>query len=490
MTALAASAAAGYSAAAPSLARLERGLMWLIGFSGGFVIIEPAPYEFLIALSGLIFFATGLTLRAAHLPLVLLLIIYVSGYLIGVVPVLDAEGTTVWTAVSCFMSVTTLFFALAMCGDTERRLDLLMKGYLAIAVVVSIFGIITYFHLLPGSDAFMFAQRSKSTFKDPNVLGAFLVLPTVLAVQGMMTGRLRDFVVGGAIAVVLAVELLLAFSRGAWGAFGAAAVVMVFFTWVTGASARERLRIVTFAAAGCGALAVLIAIILSLPQVHGLFEERASLVQSYDSGRFGRFGRHILGAEMSLDNPFGIGPLQFSKFFPEDPHNSFLDSFMAGGWLSGAAYFALIVVTLAIGLRFVFVATPWRHTYIALYASFVALTGESYIIDVQHWRHYFLLMGVLWGLVVAAAARSGPYPQRLSTAEVPGGTPNRRSKSAVSTTLFRASPGENRPWLRSRTSVTIVRDRSERSAARLAHQSGGLGVPSSNLGAPTNNYLK
>ena len=30
---------------------------------------------------------------------------------------------------------------------------------------------------------------------------------------------------------------------------------------------------------------------------------------------------------------------------------------------------------------------------------------------------------------------------------------------------------------------------SERSAARLAHQSGGLGVPSSNLGAPTKNYL-
>src|ERR1700674_105579 len=34
--------------------------------------------------------------------------------------------------------------------------------------------------------------------------------------------------------------------------------------------------------------------------------------------------------------------------------------------------------------------------------------------------------------------------------------------------------------------TTIVRGRSERSAARLAHQSGGLGVPSSNLGAPTN----
>lgn len=34
--------------------------------------------------------------------------------------------------------------------------------------------------------------------------------------------------------------------------------------------------------------------------------------------------------------------------------------------------------------------------------------------------------------------------------------------------------------------VTIVRGVSERSAARLAHLSGGQGVPSSNLGAPTN----
>ena len=30
----------------------------------------------------------------------------------------------------------------------------------------------------------------------------------------------------------------------------------------------------------------------------------------------------------------------------------------------------------------------------------------------------------------------------------------------------------------------------ERSAARLAHQSGGLGVPSSNLGAPTSYMLE
>ncbi len=387
------------------LVRLTRGFMWLIALSGGFVIIEPAPYEFLIAIAMVVFLAAGLVVRPLHVPLIALLMAYNIGYLIGVVPVISLEGTAMWTAVSCFMSITTLFFALALVTDTSSRLDMLLKGYMASAIVVSLFGIVTYFHLLPGSETFIFAMRSKATFKDPNVLGAFLVLPAVLAMQRVMLGGARNVIVGGFCALVVALELLLAFSRGAWGVAAAAVLLTLLFTFLTSSSAKERLRIVVFAAAGLAVVAAVLALALTVPQVQSLFEERASLVQSYDSGRFGRFGRHILGALLALDHPFGIGPLQFSKYFPEDPHNSFLDSFMAGGWLSGAAYFGMVLLTLGIGLRFVFVAAPWRLAYIAVYSSFVALTGESYIIDVQHWRHYFLIMGVVWGLIVAAAAR-------------------------------------------------------------------------------------
>jgi hypothetical protein len=405
LTALALRSAPARFAPGRAITRLQHGLMWLIGAAGGIVVIEPAPYEFVVVLAMVVFLATGMPLRAAHIPLLLLLVAYNIGYLIGVVPVLTEEGTVMWTAVSCFMSVTTLFFALALTEDTERRLDMLLKGYLAVAVAVAVFGILTYFHLLPGSDTFMFASRSRSTFKDPNVLGAFLVLPTVLCLQRTMTGRLRDFLVGSLMTAVLAIELLLAFSRGAWGAFGVAVALMLGLTYLTCGSGRERRRIILIAALGTVVLGALIVVVLSLPQVSGLFEERASLVQSYDAGRLGRFGRHILGAQLALDQPFGIGPLQFSKYFPEDPHNSFLDSFMAGGWISGAAYLALTLVTLTIGMRYVFVRTPWRAAHIALYATFVAEVGESYIIDVQHWRHYFLIMGVLWGLVIAASAR-------------------------------------------------------------------------------------
>jgi hypothetical protein len=130
--------------------------------------------------------------------------------------------------------------------------------------------------------------------------------------------------------------------------------------------------------------------------------ERASLDQSYDSGRYGRFGRYLLGAGLVLEHPLGIGPLQFYRYFTEDPHNSFLNAFVSGGWLSGCAYLALSLVTLAMGARIALLRTPWQPTYHAVYAAYAAIVVESIIIDIDHWRHYFLVLGVLWGLMAAS----------------------------------------------------------------------------------------
>ena len=133
-------------------------------------------------------------------------------------------------------------------------------------------------------------------------------------------------------------------------------------------------------------------------------------MQNYDAGHLGRFGRHILGALMIFDHPLGVGPLQFSKYFPEDPHNSFLDAFMAGGWLGGFTFLALVLVTLCDRLPPRLRAHAWQPTYIAVYAAFVGEVGESYIIDVQHWRHYYLIMGMVWGLLLAGRAARMPGP--------------------------------------------------------------------------------
>jgi hypothetical protein len=407
-------------AAAPLIRRLQLGSLWLIGAISGFVMIEPAPYEFMVMLAALLFIATGVTLRAGHVPLILMLIFYNIGFATSLVPVITLEDTAKWTAVSCFLSLTTLFYAVVLADDTARRADVLLRGYIVCAVITSLIGILAYFKALPNWETFIFALRVRSTFKDPNVFGPFLILPALIVVQRIMFGRLRDMLLNSVVFLIIAAGLLLSFSRGAWGHFAASAVMMVFFTFVTTRSSSQRLRIVLFAIVGLVAIAGFIVALLSIDAVGVLFKERASLTQSYDTGHLGRFGRHILGALMIFDHPLGVGPLQFSKYFPEDPHNSFLDAFMAGGWLGGFTFMALVMVTVAIGFRHVFVRTPWQPTYIAAYSAFLGEVGESYIIDVQHWRHYYLIMGMVWGLLVAGrAARAAESAQRPAYVAAP-----------------------------------------------------------------------
>jgi hypothetical protein len=154
--------------------------------------------------------------------------------------------------------------------------------------------------------------------------------------------------------------------------------------------------------------AALIAVLLSFDSISEMFRQRASLEQSYDEGRFGRFGRHILGAQMALDLPFGIGPLQFHRYFPEDTHNSYLNAFMSGGWLSGICYPALILLTVIFGFRQLFVRVPWQRPYLAIYSAFLGTVGESFVIDTDHWRHFWMMLGAIWGMIAANPSLMSP----------------------------------------------------------------------------------
>jgi len=171
---------------------------------------------------------------------------------------------------------------------------------------------------------------------------------------------------------------------------------------LTSQSRGERSRIVITTVVAILAAVLLLAVLLSFDSIADMFKQRASFDQSYDEGRFGRFGRHILGAQMALDLPFGIGPLQFHKYFPEDTHNSFLNAFMSGGWISGVCYPALVFVTVILGFRHVFVRVPWQRAYLAIFSAFLGIVGESFIIDTDHWRHFWMMLGAMWGMIAAA----------------------------------------------------------------------------------------
>ena len=74
------------AAASPS-SRCALGLLWLIGFAGAFVFIEPSPYEIVGIIAIFLFALTGLTLRPALVPLVAAAASSCNiGYAIAVVP--------------------------------------------------------------------------------------------------------------------------------------------------------------------------------------------------------------------------------------------------------------------------------------------------------------------------------------------------------------------------------------------------------------------
>ena len=388
-----------------SLETLRALLLWLMGFAGAFVFIEPSPYEVLGVLAIAVFAVTGLTLRAALVPLIFLLILLNIGYATAMLQVVDQSKVVTWVLISAYLAVTAIVYAAMLGSNTQARLAWLMRGTLAAGLVAALVAIAAYFHLFGGaSDLFLLYGRARGTFNDPNVLGAFLVLPSLMAFQRMLAGRLSAALGSGSILLVMLTAFLLSFSRAAWGQFAVAALLLMGMTFATSRAPGERMRIVLIAMGGMLVALLLVVALLSISQVADLFRERATLDQTYDLGHLGRFGRYMLGFDLMLERPFGIGALQFSRsYFPEDPHNTFLNTFMSGGWLGGLAYLALTLVTAVRGLRFVFVRTPWQPTYHVVYAAFLGVAGESAIIDIDHWRHYFLILGVLWGLMAATS---------------------------------------------------------------------------------------
>lgn len=396
----------------PGIAAIQRALMWAVGAGGAIVFIEPSPYELMTLASVVFFFATGLRMRPVFIPLLILLFILNMGYTICSAYLMDKKEILNWILTSWYMAITALFFAMVLSENTAERLEYLRRGLIFGALIASLAGIAGYFRLVPGAgyDLFTLYSRARGTFKDPNVLGAYLILPALFLLQGVVTQSARKALRSAVGLGIVSLAVLLSFSRASWGQLIACSAFMLILMYLTTPTQAERRRIVTVTIAAAVFAALLLVVLLSFDSIGGLFKERASFNQTYDSGRFGRFGRHALGFQMALELPLGIGPLQFTKFFPEDTHNSFLNAFMSGGWISGISFPALTFITVIMGFKLIFVRVPWQRTYLAVFAGFLGTFFEAFIIDVDHWRHFWMTLGMMWAMIAAAHA----YGYRMS----------------------------------------------------------------------------
>src|SRR5205085_8548858 len=197
------------------------------------------------------------------------------------IPFMDKPDVANWIATSWYMAFTVIFLAMVISEDTAVRLDMLRRGLIAGGLVAASAGIAGYFHLVPGGDDLLTLYgRARGTFKDPNVLGAFLILPALFSLQSVVSDKLgkafRNVIAFG----IMSLAILLAFSRAAWGGLVLTSAFMLALMVLTSQSRGERSRIVIITLITVFAAVLLLAVLLSFDSVADLFKQRASFDQS------------------------------------------------------------------------------------------------------------------------------------------------------------------------------------------------------------------
>lgn len=376
--------------------RLINPLLFLAVAVSSIVLIEPAPYEGVLALLALICVAGGVMFDRKLVPLIALLALWNLGGLLSLIQVSHDRSAITFVAVSAYLGVSAILFAALFTHDTMRRLEITRTAYVIAAVGATLFGIFTY--AMIGDDSEL-AGRVRGTFKDPNVFGPFLILPLLMLGADLFQ---RGFSLWRTAATsILLIGLLMSFSRGAWLNFTIAALVAGSLMFLTAPSPRVRFRLVAMAIVGLMMLVALIAAALSIDAVGNMFEERAKVTQYYDTGDRGRFTTQLEALDLVLENPNGVGPYQLRHHTGVDPHQVYINAFASYGWLGGAAYLALILSTLLVGFRYALVRAPWGPYLIVTFAAFFGTVVEGMVIDTDHWRHFYLLLGIIWGLSIA-----------------------------------------------------------------------------------------
>ena len=420
------------------LGTLGYGIIWLILAASSIVVIEPAPCDIMAMALLPILFVFGLRIPPGFSVGFFCIVTYVAGNGISGFFATSFVEAFSYLMITAYLSLTFLIFACITYHRPMQSLRVIMSGYLVAAVIAAVFGIVTYFGLIPHSERYLrFGSRAEGLFKDANVFGPFLVAPILYLIARTVDATLGRAMVYLAVVLVLSFGLFLSFSRGAWGNLALAFIIFLGLSLLATHSKWEKSRLMLYGAAAVVLAVVGVAIALSMHKVSALFQVRAELLQSYDTGAQGRFAMQKQAFALATRLPFGLGVGQWEHAFPEDPHNVYLKIIATGGWITGFAYYALVIASVWRGLKFCFTSWAGQLVYIALYAAFVATVLEGAIIDTDHWRHFYLLMGLVWGPSLAIAPEpirrglgAGALAERMGFEPTRGVNPHTLSRRA------------------------------------------------------------
>lgn len=382
-------------------------LTWLTIASGGIVFAEPAPVDVLMMGTILALPVVGLVAFRPILIVVFAVWLVIGALtLLAAVQALDVGRAATHTSISIYLYASFFVIAAFIAYDPKRNVPLIMGGYVCAALIAGAAGIIGFFELLPDAQAvFTKFGRASGTFKDPNVYGPFLIPPLLYMLHLTVSRSIGGSILAGSIFVVLMLALVVSFSRGALLNLGLALAVYGFLAFATAPSWRRRFKFIALLAFGTLSLVLVLTIALRIPEFTDLLHQRAQLFQNYDVGPEGRFGGQAKALDLILSSPFGIGAMEFAgRFHHEAAHNVYLTIGLRGGWLAGLLYIGLMIATVLVGLAHAIRRTQHQQIFIVAYSALIGLMVQGLLVDTDHWRHSYIVLALIWGLVAAGHA--------------------------------------------------------------------------------------
>ncbi|MDP8904261.1 MAG: O-antigen ligase family protein [Chloroflexota bacterium] len=378
----------------------------------GVVVIEPAPTDIVLAVVIIVALATGrFDLYRVPPAVVLAVAAFVALNLVSLVQIVDTGSGMRFVVITGYLVLLALWIASYVRSHASARL--VVVGYLVAAVVSAAVGVLALFVAFPGHESLLIhGDRARGFFKDANVFGPFLIPPALLLIDDMMSPRLLPLrqLSKAVLLPMLLFGILGSYSRAAWASFLVGfAVLCLFYVLRPNASKRMALLLIVTFAIGSAAVAGVAATGTER------FEGRVGL-QWYDVQRFRAQSE---GVRLAGEHPLGVGPGQFEIYAPRSAHSTYLRAAAEHGILGLLAIVTLFGATLWFAAR---TALMRAETYgigsAALLGSWCGLLLSSAVVDTLHWRHLWLVAGLIWA---SAAARVIPI-HRASTSPGPSAT--------------------------------------------------------------------
>jgi O-antigen ligase len=376
-------------------------LYWLVALAIGssfYVVIEPAPTDLFF----LLLFAAVLGKKGIRFPLDLnpILAIGLLGFAAGSTLSLlwsrDFGHAALFFSITTYMLVSWYLVVTLLQNYGPPTWELIRRAFLVAAALAAIIGLVSHFSsVLQNVLALRDVEglRTRSAFKDPNVYAPFLCAALLLVINQIITRRLLS-ITSLSLLCLFAVELLAAFSRGAFVNF--AVSLSVYFGLLVCFSPRRDWLSRSFMIALVGSILVVVAsiVFLKTARLEDFLFTRLQL-QSYDTERF---STQALAIATLAEAPFGIGPGQSDVWFPVAPHNVYIRIMAENGLLTGLCWLLFLSVIVWIGMRGARRPGPFQDVYICTLAILAGIMVNSLVIDSLHWRHFFLFLAIPIGL--------------------------------------------------------------------------------------------